>query len=155
MSGSLERLLRCWQHAKEHVSFVAGLALAGKISQACSLKLLLRSRTHCWLTACLCSTRCTALLCVCIAQESVFDALQAAVRDCKNFKVRINAALSLSMPTERATYRSPRAYSQVRLPTERATYRSPRAFSQVREALSVPAAANSLFNSIDGCHSSQ
>ena len=76
-------------------------------------------------------------LCLCVVQESVFDALQAAVRDCKNFKVRINAALSLSMPTERATYRSPRA------------------FSQVREALSVPAAVHSPFFSIVGCHSSQ
>ena len=73
-----------------------------------------------------------ATRCLCVVQESVFDALQAAVRDCKNFKVRINAGLSLSMPTERATYRSPRAYSQVRVPTERATYRSLSAYSQVR-----------------------
>ena len=38
--------------------------------------------------------------------KDMFSALCAAVEQCKNFKVRINAALALSVPKERGFYGS-------------------------------------------------
>ncbi|XP_067648655.1 HEAT repeat-containing protein 6-like [Haliotis asinina] len=43
----------------------------------------------------------------------VMRALSSVVKDCKNFKVRINAALALSVPRERNAYGSPELYASV------------------------------------------
>ena len=48
-----------------------------------------------------------------VLQGSVLNALQTAVRDCKNYKVRINAALSLSISADRRIYGSSQTYAQV------------------------------------------
>ena len=43
----------------------------------------------------------------------MFSSLCTAVKDCKNFKVRINAALALSVPKERGFYGSTDQFSAI------------------------------------------
>lgn len=46
-------------------------------------------------------------------QADVVNALCSAVKDCKNFKVRINAALALTTPHQRCQYGDAVMYSVV------------------------------------------
>ena len=48
-----------------------------------------------------------------VLQTSLLKALAQVVKECKNFKVRINAAASLSIPTERSCYGSNKLFFEV------------------------------------------
>ena len=46
-------------------------------------------------------------------QEQIHKALASVARDCKNFKVRINAAMAFSVPTKRECYGSTEQYAEI------------------------------------------